>query len=54
MKKYIYSNWKFIIFSIIKEKSLYIPLKDLIQILKLYPENYEDSNLRNRILELIK
>jgi hypothetical protein len=37
-----------------KEKSLYIPLKDLTLILKIYAENYEASYLGNKILELIK
>jgi len=37
-----------------KEKSLYIPLNHLTPVLKIYAENFDDSYLGTKILELIK
>ena len=37
-----------------KEKSLYIPLKHLTKVLQIYAENFNDSYIGNKMLELIK
>ena len=37
-----------------KEKSLYVPLKHLNRLLQIYADNFNDSYLGNKMLELIK
>ena len=37
-----------------KEKSLYVPLKHLNRVLQIYADNFNDSYLGNKMLELIK